>query len=314
MNLKPYALKLLIFLLWGCSHQPQEKIEPKSATFEFNYNVDFTESGYLKAWIPLPQTNQHQIISNLSIDTELNMYIAKDDIYRNTFIVLDGQVMAPQSVDISYTFTRKETQSYYDQTSEMMFSVYKAEMDLVPRDVRFEKISKSIISDGVLFGRELYNYVLDHMTYDKSGEGWGHGDAIYASDSARGDCTDFHSLFNAVSRTHGIPSRFNIGFPIADTTEGDVAEYHCWTEYYTDEKGWIPVDISEADKRPEKAAYYYGHLDERRIMLSVGRDIRLPNGAPSDVANFSVYPYVKIDGKVSESFTKFFSFKEVINE
>jgi len=313
LNLKPYALKLLIFLLWGCSHQPQEIIEPKSATFEFNYNVEFTESGYLKAWIPIPQTNQHQIVSNLSIDTELNMYIAKDDIYRNTFIVLDGQVMAPQSVDISYTFTRKETQSYYDQTNEKMFAVYTAEMDLVPRDERFERISSALSGEGEQFGRNLYRYVLDHMDYDTSEAGWGLGDAIYASDSAKGNCTDYHSLFNAISRTHGMPARFNIGFSMDDTTEGDISDYHCWTEYHTEEKGWIPLDIIKADDSPEKVDYY-GYLDERRIMLSVGRDIRLPNGAPSDVANFSVYPYVKIDGKVSESFTTSFSFKEVIDE
>ena len=35
------------------------------------------------------------------------------------------------------------------------------------------------------------------MRYDKSGIGWGRGDALYACDAKRGNCTDFHALLMA---------------------------------------------------------------------------------------------------------------------
>jgi hypothetical protein len=43
--------------------------------------------------------------------------------------------------------------------------------------------------------RHIYDYVIATMRYDKSGEGWGRGDVVWACTSKRGNCTDFHSLF-----------------------------------------------------------------------------------------------------------------------
>jgi len=48
--------------------------------------------------------------------------------------------------------------------------------------------------------RAIYNYVIATMRYDKSGTGWGNGDAIWACTAKRGNCTDFHSLFIGMMR------------------------------------------------------------------------------------------------------------------
>ena len=50
------------------------------------------------------------------------------------------------------------------------------------------------------------------MRYDKTGTGWGRGDALWACDAKRGNCTDFHSPFIGMRRADGIPARFDIGF------------------------------------------------------------------------------------------------------
>ena len=55
--------------------------------------------------------------------------------------------------------------------------------------------------------RALYDYLLATMRYDKTGTGWGRGDAEWACDSKRGNCTDFHSLFMSMARSQHIPSR-----------------------------------------------------------------------------------------------------------
>jgi len=52
------------------------------------------------------------------------------------------------------------------------------------------------------------------MRYDKSGIGWGRGDAVYACDAKTGNCSDFHSYFIALARSIGIPARFAIGATI----------------------------------------------------------------------------------------------------
>src|SRR5205814_2013820 len=73
----------------------------------------------------------------------------------------------------------------------------------------------------------FYDYVYRTMTYNKDGTGWGRGDAIWACNNKRGNCTDFHSLFIAMLRSQGIPARFLIGLPVPEASEGTIGGYHC---------------------------------------------------------------------------------------
>ena len=120
----------------------------------------------------------------------------------------------------------------------------------------------------------IYEYVVGVMSYDKSGKGWGRGDALYACDVRRGNCTDFHSLFMALARSRGIPARFTIGFPIGKPKFGQVPGYHCWAEFYAGSE-WVPIDASEAWKNPARHDYYFGHLDAARVAFTMGRDLEL---------------------------------------
>jgi transglutaminase-like putative cysteine protease len=150
------------------------------------------------------------------------------------------------------------------------------------------------------------------MKYDKSGTGWGHGDVLYACDAKKGNCTDFHSLFIAMARSQGIPARFEIGFPLpSDKRSGEIAGYHCWSDFYVDGKGWIPVDISEAWKHPEKHDYFFGSHDVNRVQFSMGRDLRLSPPQDGKPLNYLVYPYVEVDGQEYSNVSMAFSFADV---
>ena len=49
------------------------------------------------------------------------------------------------------------------------------------------------------------------------------GDATWACESKRGNCTDFHSVLIGMMRSSGIPARFEIGFPLPENkNEGDI--------------------------------------------------------------------------------------------
>ncbi len=160
--------------------------------------------------------------------------------------------------------------------------------------------------------RAIYDYVFTTMKYDKTGTGWGRGDVLYACDARKGNCTDFHSLFIAMARSQGIPARFEIGFPLPpDKHSAEIAGYHCWSDFYVDGKGWIPVDISEAWKHPEKRDYFFGSHDVNRVQFSMGRDLHLnppQNGKP---LNYFVYPYVEVDGQEYPNVSLAFSFGDV---
>ena len=159
--------------------------------------------------------------------------------------------------------------------------------------------------------RAIYDYVFTTMRYDKTGTGWGHGDVLYACDAKKGNCTDFHSLFIAMARSQGIPARFEIGFPLPpDKHSAEIAGYHCWSDFYIDGKGWIPVDISEAWKHPEKRDYFFGSHDVNRVQFSMGRDLRLNPPQEGKPLNYFVYPYVEVDGQEYSQRALAFSFAD----
>jgi hypothetical protein len=158
----------------------------------------------------------------------------------------------------------------------------------------------------------IYDYVVTTMRYDKSGEGWGRGDAIWACDAKRGNCTDFHSLFIGMMRSVGIPARFEIGFPLPeDKTEGTISGYHCWSEFFIEGIGWIPVDASEASKHPTKRNYFFGALDDNRVLFTYGRDLRLSDEQHGPPLNYFIYPYAEIAGRPVRDIQTQFSFRDV---
>lgn len=158
--------------------------------------------------------------------------------------------------------------------------------------------------------KEIYDYVFRTMRYDKSGTGWGRGDAVWACDAHHGNCTDFHSLFAAMARSQHIPVRFSIGFAVpVDQRSGGIPGYHCWADFYADET-WIPVDISEAWQQSKKE-YFFGAHDENRVQFSVGRDIELSPRQASEPLNYFIYPYVESGGKKYENVSNDFSFVDL---
>jgi transglutaminase-like putative cysteine protease len=101
-----------------------------------------------------------------------------------------------------------------------------------------------------------------------------------------------------------------MGFPIPELPSGKISGYHCWADFYTENEGWTPVDISEADKHPEKEDYYFGTICENRIEMSVGRDIVL-KGYEENPVNFLIYPRVEIDDVNAKSYTYKISYKNL---
>jgi transglutaminase-like putative cysteine protease len=186
---------------------------------------------------------------------------------------------------------------------------------LIPTDGKIKTLAVQVTgseSGTVAKAKAAYDYLFTTMRYDKTGSGWGRGDAVWACDAKRGNCTDFHSPFIGMLRADGIPARFDIGFPLPENKDkGDITGYHCWAEFYAHKTGWVPVDISEAWKAKQKEDYFFGSVDANRMQLSTGRDVTLSPKQDGPALNYFVYPYVEVDGKPHEKLDKQFSFEEV---
>ena len=261
----------------------------------------------VKIWLPLPQDNNHQIIETLTRELPAKPQIATEPKYGNKILYFETRAVEsePLAFNLSYRVTRQEVEgleagraTVLSDEERQRFLTANTMVPLGGKPADLLTDIQLLNEDPLGLAKVLYNRVDEHMKYDKSRPGYGTGDAVWACDSRFGNCTDFHSLFISMSRTKGVPARFEIGFPIPpERGAGKIGGYHCWAYFFTPNHGWVPVDISEADKHPEFKNYYFGNLTADRVTFTVGRDIDLVPKQAGKPLNFFVYPHVEVNGR-----------------
>ena len=281
------------------------KLRTRRLRFNYGFHLQELPSGSrVRVWIPVPPSNEHQTVSELARKVPVEPSLTSDLKYGNQIMYFE--TTTPQSgelsFELSYQVDRFEVRSGPSESklTDQQRQVFLSRNSRVPITGKPLALLKNVtLPDSPLqLGRVLYDRVDEHMRYDKSQPGYGNGDVLWACNSRFGNCTDFHSLFISLSRSQGVPARFEIGFPIPDERgEGKIDGYHCWAFFYTNEQGWVPTDISEADKHPDMKDYYFGNLTENRVTFTVGRDIDLVPQQDGPPLNFFVYPYAEVDGK-----------------
>jgi transglutaminase-like putative cysteine protease len=286
----------------------QPRIVKGSDEFEFVYRVKLPEiKGEARLWIPLAKTDVFQTVTEEEISIPIKWEKIQDRDYGNDICVLHPQPTdSGRDIELRYRVVRKE-KSAYSANGEDPARFLRPEK-LVPVNETFKTLAAEATAgkkDDLERAKALYQHVLGRMRYDKSGTGWGRGDAIYACDARTGNCSDFHAYFIALARSSGIPARFAIGATIpADKNEGAIEGYHCWAEFFAGGR-WVPVDISEAWKNPQLADYYFGHNPANRFELTKGRDLVVDPAPATGTINFLVYPLLEIDGKIVKPETSF---------
>jgi transglutaminase-like putative cysteine protease len=299
--------------------------------FEFTYVTKIpglpADGKLSRIWIPVPQSDAYQAISKLKIESPFPYATHRDPEYGNEYLYLEvpaAKSSGPAEVHVSFQVARREHLVALGGNPSAKTAVGAGDLKrfLQPdRRVPLKGVIGELsaqetgeIQEPLAKARAIYDYVIATMRYDKSGTGWGNGDAVWACTAKRGNCTDFHSLFIGMARAAGIPARFEIGFPLpADQHSGAIPGYHCWAEFYVEPYGWIPVDASEAWKHPEKKNYFFGAHDDNRVQFTVGRDIRLEPAQQGDPLNYLIYPYAELDGKPLALESKF-SFQDRVSD
>ena len=304
--------------------------------FSFRYEVNVPanpEAGAgAHSWIPVPRSDAHQIISHLKIESEVAHQFGRDPLYDNSFAVFNptaAQSAAGYRTVMTFDVIRREygvdvsapalrNASAKIPPNDRLLRRYLEPDKLVPLNATIAELAKEHTegtATPLAKARAIYTYVAGTMHYDKSGEGWGRGDEMWACDSKRGNCTDFHSVLIGMLRSSSIPARFEIGFPLPEgKNEGDIPGYHCWAEFYLHGAGWIPVDASEASKNPAKRDYFFGTVDVNRVMFSYGRDIRLSPEQKGEPLNYFIYPYAEAKGEPVKDLKTHFSFRDLTAE
>jgi transglutaminase-like putative cysteine protease len=295
-------------------------------TFRYGFTVkDVPVGERVRVWFPAAHSDPYQEVRVVSATGDLSLKKTRESRFGNEIYYAESSkakagdlhfevvydivrhehlslgLVRPRLEDAA--LSKKESEQYLAPDKLVPVTGLPAELAIKVTSGKTSQLDKA---------RAIYDYVFETLRYDKTGTGWGHGDVLWACDSKRGNCTDFHSLFIAMARSQGIPARFEIGFPLpADKASSDIAGYHCWAEFFNPNNGWIPVDISEAWKHPVKKDYFFGAHDADRVQFSVGRDLKLSPLQAGEPLNYFVYPYVEVAGKAYPNVANAFSFADV---
>jgi len=321
--LRKLCLLSSLFLALASSALTQDS---RHFTFHYAFTVrNLPAEKKVRIWIPAAQSDAYQEVKIISAQGDLPLKKTSESRFGNQiyFAETSGSTQPELHFDVEYDVIRHERVALGQTAPHLVvtsLSFTEKQQDLqpdvlvpvtgLPADLAV-KVTQGL-TQPLDKARAIYDYVFTTMRYDKTGTGWGHGDVLYACDAKKGNCTDFHSLFIAMARSQGIPARFEIGFPLPpDKHSAEIAGYHCWSDFWIDGKGWIPVDISEAWKHQEKRDYFFGSHDVNRMQFSMGRDLRLNPPQEGKPLNYFVYPYVEVEGQEFPNVALAFSFTDV---
>lgn len=175
----------------------------------------------------------------------------------------------------------------YDKSSAIYRRYTASERFVESKDPRIRALAARIAGDErspAVEARKFYDYVIDNSTYFLAGEGL--KGAKWLLKTGEGECGDYASLFIALCRAAGIPARAVVGY----WAESGLDQTHVWAEFYLEGYGWVPVDPTTAQLQ-DKREFYFGNMDNRRVILNTGFNIRLLPSAPDHyVAPFLQVP------------------------
>lgn len=295
----------------------------KERTAEVTLQLDLKapeESKNVRVWIPYPVSDENQSVT----DVNVNGNFSKSGIYRegeHGNIALYAEWDNPlKERTLSYTFrvTRKETVKKNFPEKELPFSMDEYALFLGPTKYGpttgkvkelAEKITKGE-KTKLAKSRAIYDWIVNNMHRDPNIKGCGYGEVEKLLVSLGGKCGDIHSVYVALARSVGVPSREIFGIRMPKGKEGDMTKnQHCWAEFYLPGYGWVPVDPSDVRKAmldrkitdvkevKDLVDYYFGALDESRIAYQGGRDLTLNPVQKDGALNYFMYPYAEADGK-----------------
>ena len=295
----------------------------------------------VRAWFTMPQEDPAQTVAGFKVECSLPHKIVKDSAGNTSVYV---EVLNPNVKDFTlvetFMITRREIRNTLDPAkagalSDKERAAMSAELSAnqhIIIDDKIRALAKEIVGDEknvVVAARKIYDWVLNNIEYwvkyPETKKASPVGSSEYCLANKTGNCTDFHSLWAALARAQGIPTRIVYGSFFKAELDGKDRDqsYHCWPEFYVPGAGWVPHDVAVADifmgdfeitktndekvrlttadgyKGGDKAKvdYYFGSIDERRVTWSRGRDLTLSPQQDGGPVNALAKAYVEVDGK-----------------
>jgi transglutaminase-like putative cysteine protease len=265
-----------------------------------------SDAEIVKVWMPLPSSDHAQQVDDLVITSSQPWEIRTEPVYGARIVHVET---GPELFDIEarYRITRRRAGAEKVELAAADAKKYLRPTNRVRVTPEVEAFATEVIGDATeptAVARKLFDGIREYLVYDKKIPGCGTGDTAWLMRHKRGKCDDYHALFMAIMMSRGIPVRWEQGFPLplpssdqmaSGSMAGDCTGAHCWASFYDPARGWVPVDVSEADKGGPGTNFYFGEISPNRFKVSEGRAVVLdPPQGGDPMPNFA-YAYAEAD-------------------
>lgn len=115
--------------------------------------------------------------------------------------------------------------------------------------------------------RAIYDWIGQNLKVSEQASG--DKGALWALRTKLGDCSEFASLFIALSRAAGIPARTIKGLVYKPDNKETDSNLHAWAEAYISAVGWVPFDPSWG-RGGETSDDYFGAITPDYIVIFRG--------------------------------------------
>lgn len=275
-------------------------------------------AGTVRWWISIPDNERHQDLLDITVASAPGPWRIERDADRgNRFLYVEVEDPKAGSLQTVVEFTLRRSPVLVVVDPAKISPITDEHRRIYAEELRQDSPNMVVTSEirsmaDAVCGEEknpaiqaakLLAHVAataDHYSKDASKPHCGIGSALDCLTNSGGCCTDLHSLFIALARARGIPSRLEMGYRLNPKNEGKEYDpgYRCWVEYFLPGSGWVPADIVEADAPgglgPER---WFTGLTEWRLWLNEGREFQLRPGQAAGPVNTMIIGHAEIDGR-----------------
>jgi len=273
----------------------------------------------VRMWVSIPDDERNQDLLDLHVVSAPGKWsIVNDHENRARFLRVDvaNPLASSLEVVVEFIVVRKPVHVVVDpkKVAALSPALQKAFAEHLNRNAphmkvtpRIQIMADEVCGDETNAAKEValiiahVMKVADHYSYSKDAQmpKCGIGDVEACLQQGGGCCTDLNSLFIALARARGIPTRLAMGYRLQEKNVGKLVDpgYRCWVEYFLTGYGWISADIVEADTPNGLGpARWITGLTARRIWLNSGREFKLAEDLKAGRVNHMSIAYAEIDG------------------
>lgn len=314
--------------------EPQGKMRIFYVTNTYNLKHENTKA-LTKLWIPLPQETDYQKVSDFKFSSNAtNAYVTDKNDYQARTLFAEWKEGGEKVLEVRYTVTTYERQADLSKAGASTkypknVLKYLKPTAHIPTEGKVKDLALEITQNAktpLEKAKAIYLWVTENMYRDDAVVGCGVGDAgkAIAQNIMGGKCTDISSVFVALLRSVGVPSREVFGIRLgrsrfskacgssdanglAKITGGE----HCRAEFYIVGCGWVPCDPADVTKVilvekmtlndplvKEVRDYFFGNWEMNWMGYNTARDFVLAPTPTQKPLNMFGYPYAEVEDEV----------------